>query len=78
MLIFASVLSCFSHVQLIAALQTVAHRAPLSMGFSSQEYWSWLPYPPPGDLKLGIEPTSRTVFALAAGLFTTRATWEAH
>ena len=49
------------------------------MGSSSQEYWSQLPYPPPGDLlKLGIEPTSRTVFALAAGLFTTRATWEAH
>ena len=29
---------------------TVAHPAPLSMGFSRQEYWSGLPYPPPGDL----------------------------
>ena len=28
----------------------VAHQAPLSMGFSKQEYWSGLPYPPPGDL----------------------------
>ena len=29
---------------------TVAHQAPLSMGFSRQEYWSGLPFPPPGDL----------------------------
>ena len=28
---------------------TVAHQAPLSMGFVRQEYWSGLPYPPPGD-----------------------------
>ena len=32
-------------------------QAPLSMGFSKQEYWSGLPFPPPGDLpNLGIEP----------------------
>ena len=29
---------------------TLAHQAPLSMGFSRQEYWSGLPCPPPGDL----------------------------
>ena len=29
---------------------TVAHQAPLSMGFSRQEYWSELPFPPPVDL----------------------------
>ena len=29
---------------------TVAHQVPLSMGFSKQEYWSGLPFPPPGDL----------------------------
>ena len=29
----------------------VAHQAPLSMGFSRQEYWSALPYSPPGDPK---------------------------
>ena len=29
---------------------TVAHQAPLSMGFSRQEYWSGLPFPSPGDL----------------------------
>ena len=39
-----------SHVQLFATPWTVAHRAPLSMKFSRQEYWSGLPYPPPGDL----------------------------
>ena len=36
---------------------TVAHQAPPSMGFSRQEYWSGLPFPPPGDLPdPGIEP----------------------
>ena len=43
-------LSRFSHIQLFATLWTVAHQAPLSMGFSRQEYWSGLPCPPPGDL----------------------------
>ena len=53
-------------------------QAPLSMGFSSQEYWSMLPYSPPGDLlDLGIEPVSLMSPALAGGLFTTGATWEA-
>ena len=38
---------------------TVAQQAPLSMGFSRQEYWSGLPCPPPGDLPdSGIEPGS--------------------
>ena len=37
----------------------VAHQAPLSMGFSRQEYWSGLPFPSPGDLpNPGIEPKS--------------------
>ena len=36
---------------------TVARQAPLSMGFSRQEYWSGLPFPPPGNLTdPGIEP----------------------
>ena len=39
--------------------QTVAHQAPLSMGFTRQEYWSGLPCPPPRDLPTpGIEPPS--------------------
>ena len=39
-----------SHVLLFATPWTVAHQAPLSVGFSRQEYWSGLPFPPPGDL----------------------------
>ena len=42
-------LSCFSHVQLFATQWTVACWAPLSVEFSSQEYWNGLPFPPPGD-----------------------------
>ena len=59
-------LSYFSRVHLFATLWTVAHQAPLSMGFSRQEYWSGLPCPPPGDLpNLGIEPSSLTSPELA-------------
>ena len=48
---------------------TVALQAPLSMGFSRQEYWSGWPFPFPGDLHdPGIEPASP---ALAGGFFTT-------
>ena len=47
------------------------------MEFSSQEYWSGLPCPPPGDLPdLGIKPTSLMSPALASRLFTTSTTWE--
>ena len=43
---------------------TVAQQAPLSMGFSRQEYWSGLPFPSPGDLPdPGIEPRSPTLQA---------------
>ena len=42
--------SSFSHVQLFVTLWTVACQAPLSMGFLRQEYWSRLPFPPPGNL----------------------------
>ena len=45
------------------------------MGFSRQEYWSWLPCPPPGDLpNSGIEPVSLKSPALAGGFFTTSVT----
>ena len=43
-------LNRFSCVQLFATLWTLAHQAPLSMGFSRQEFWSRLPCPSPGDL----------------------------
>ena len=49
--------SQFSHVQLFVTLWTIAHQAPLSMGFSRQKYWSELPCPPPEDFPHpGIEP----------------------
>ena len=40
-------LSHFSHVRLCATPQTAAHQAPLTLGFSRQEHWSGLPFPPP-------------------------------
>ena len=59
-----------SHVQLFEIPWTVAFQAPLFMGFSRQEYWSGLPFPPAGDLPdPGIKPTSP---ALAGGFFSTR------
>ena len=52
-------LSLFSRVGLFVTPWTVADQAPLSVGFSRQEYWSWLSCPPPGDLpNPGIEPRS--------------------
>ena len=51
---------------------------PLSMGFSRQEYWSGLPFPPPGDLPNSeTNPMSLVSPALAGRFFTTSATWEA-
>ena len=68
----------FSCVQLFATPWTVAHQAPLSMGFSGQAYWNGLPCPPPGDLpNPGIKPISLMSPALAGRFFTTGATWEA-
>ena len=69
--------SLFSPVQFFATLWTVACQALLSMGFSKQEYWSGLTFPPPGDLPdPGIEPTFLESLVLADGLFTTRAIRE--
>ena len=43
---------------------SVAHQTPLSMRFPRQEYWSGLPYPPPGDLlDAGLEPESPAFFS---------------
>ena len=53
-------------------------QAPLSMGFSRQEYWSGLWCPLLGDLpNPGIEPASLSSLAWAGGFFTTSTTWEA-
>ena len=62
----ACVLSRFSCVGLFVTLWTVAHQAPLSMGFSGKQYWSGLPCPPPANLlDPGIEPVSLISPALA-------------
>ena len=67
-------LSRFSLVQLFATPSSVAHQAPLSMGFSRPEYWSGLPFPPPEELpNPGIEPASLRSPALAGGFFITSA-----
>ena len=72
MLAHRCMLSHFSCVQLFATLWTVAHRAPLSLGFSRQEYWSGLPGPLPGDLPdPGIKSASHYVSCAAGGFFTT-------
>ena len=66
-----------SHVQLFATPRTVALQAPLSTGFSSQEYWSGLSFPPPGDLpNLGVESAFLVSPALAGGFFTTESPGE--
>ena len=50
---------------------TVACQVPLSTGFSRQEYWSELPFPPPGDLSYpGTEPKTLMFPAWAGGFFT--------
>ena len=56
------------------SIQTIACQAPLSMGFSRQEYWSGLPWPPPGGIpNPGIKPTSLKTHALSSRLFITGA-----
>ena len=63
--------------QLFGTLRTVARQALLFMGFSRQEYWCGLPFPPPWDLSNpGIKPALRLSPALAGGFFTSRTTWE--
>ena len=71
----AQLVSC---VRLFTGPWTVPYPAPLSTGFSRQEYWSGLPFPPPEDLpNPGSGPTSLPSPALAGGFFTTSTTWEA-
>ena len=56
-------------------LRTIAHQAPLSLGYSRQEYWSEFPFPSSGDLPdPEIKPTSLMSPALAGGFFTSSAT----
>ena len=69
------VLRRFSGVQFFATPWTVARQAPLSMGFSRQEYWSGLPCSLPGVLPdSGIEPGSLTSPSSGGGFFTASTT----
>ena len=68
-------LSHLSHVQLFDTLWTVARQAPLSLGFSRQEYQSGWPCPSPVGIRdPGIGSTFFNSPALAGGFFTTGAT----
>ena len=58
---------------------TVAHQAPLSMEFSKQEYWSGLPFPPPGNLPdPQIKSLTPVSLELAGGFFTTEPHGKPH
>ena len=68
-----------SHVQLFVTLWTMAHQAPLFMGFSRQEYWSGLPFPSPGDLpNPGIELVCPVSPAFISRFFTTEPLGKPH
>ena len=63
---------------LFSTPQAVAYEAPLSMGFSRQEYWSGLPHLLPGDLPdPGMETVSVTTPTLTGEFLTTSSAWEA-
>ena len=67
-----------SRVQVFVTPWTVACWAPLSKGFSRQEYWSGLPCLPPGDLPHpGIEPTPLYVSCIGRQVLAISTTWEA-
>ena len=66
-----------SYVRFFVTPWTVAPQAPLSLGFSRQEYCSGLPCPPPGDLpNPGIQPMSLVSPVLADTVFTPGITWK--
>ena len=72
-------LSHFSHIQCFAALWTIACQAPLSMGFSRQEYWSGLLCYTPGALPYPrIKLVSLNISCIAGEFFITSAAREAH
>ena len=71
-----AMLSAFRDVRLFVTPRTAARQAPLSIGFSRQEYWSGLPFPSLGDLPgPGIKPVSP---ALAGGFFTNEPPGKPH
>ena len=77
-IVCACMLSCFSRVWLFATPWTVAQQAPLSMGFSREEYWNGLPVPSPGDLPhSGIKLGSPTLKAFLIWICSSFKAWMA-
>ena len=71
---FQSKLQIYSVMSDFVSLWTISRQSPLSMEFSRQEYWSEVPFPPPGGLlDPGIKPMSPAFLALAGEFFTTTA-----
>ena len=74
----ACMLSRFSRVHLFVTPWTVAHQAPLSMGFSRQEYWRGLPFPPPGNIpNPGFEPVCTFSISCTGRQVPASTPWEA-
>ena len=73
----ASVLKRFSCVRLFATPRTVALQAPLSMGFSRQEYWSGLPSPPPGESSRPRDQARVSFTSCLGSSVAISTTWEA-
>ena len=72
-------LSCLVVSDSFSTPWTAAHQAPLSMGFSRQEYWRGLSFPIPGNLPdPGIKPMSLESPTLAGGFFTTESPGKPH
>ena len=70
------VLSCFSCVRLFCDPMDCSLSGSSALGFSRQEYWSWLQCPHPGHHpNPGIEPTFLMSPELAGKFFTTSTTW---
>ena len=68
---------CFRWVCLFVMLWTVAHQAPLSMGFFRQEYWIGLPFPSAAIFPTQVENPHLLFLALTGGFLSTGTTWEA-
>ena len=78
-ILHACVVNCLCVVWLFETPWTIAHQAPLSMGFTRQEYWSGLPFPSSGDLpNAGIKCKPPMSPALAGRFFTTEQPGKPH
>ena len=68
-LTFAAATEMLSHIQLFVTPWTVACQGPLSMEFFRQEYWSSLPFPPPGDFHSAMQPRSQIIYFKVESVF---------